>query len=89
MLVFKGIQDSNLDKRLYKLSEVVNNKIYIVCQNNAWVNRLTFIKWLNCIWFKIYSFKPIEGSIVYFDRVTFHLTEDFIDLFNKNKCFYR
>ena len=51
MLVFKGVPDGTLEKRLKNIPDVKNNKIFISCQNN-WVDASTFIKWLNIIWFK-------------------------------------
>ena len=65
MLVFKGVPEGTIEKRLNKLPEVINHKIYIACQSNAWVDSSTFVKWLNRIWFKTYPYKPIKGSILY------------------------
>ena len=81
MLVFKGVPDGTLENRLKKIPDVKNNKIFISCQKNSWVDASTFIKWLNCIWFKSYSFKPNEGTILYYDKAPSHLTEDVIKLF--------
>ena len=89
MLVFKGVPDGTLEKRLNKLPEVKNNRIYIACQKNSWVDASTFINWLNRIWFRSYSFKPNEGTILYYDKAPSHLTDDVINMFAKNNCYYR
>ena len=89
MLVFKGVPDGTLENRLKKITDVKNNKIFISCQKNSWVDASTFIKWLNSIWFKSYSFKPKEGTILYYDKAPSHLTEEVINLFAKYNCFYR
>ena len=53
------------------------------------VDASTFIKWFNSIWLKPYSFKPNEGTILYYDKTSSHLTEEVINLFAKYNCFYR
>ena len=89
MLVFKGVPEGTIEKRLNKLPEVINHKIYIACQSNAWVDSSTFVKWLNRIWFKTYPYKPIKGSILYYDKAPSHLTEEVTNMFAENNCYYR
>ena len=89
MLVFKGLPDDSLEKRLSNLKVVKENKVFVVCQQDPWFDDNTFIKWLNYIWFRAYSFRNIKDSILYFDRHASHLTEDIKKMFNQNQCFYR
>ena len=89
MLVFKGVPEGTLENKLKKLPDVINKKIFVLCQNNAWVDSQTFIKWLNIIWFRSYPFRNIKGSILYFDKAPSHMNDQIIDMFEKNECFYR
>lgn len=89
MLVFKGVPEGTLEKKLNKLPEVAENKVLILCQKNAWVDIQTFIKWLNIVWFRSYPFRNIEGSILYFDKASSHLNSQITEMFKKNKCFFR
>ena len=38
MLVFKGVPENHLEKNLNKLKVVLEKKIYVTCQLNAWVD---------------------------------------------------
>ncbi len=89
MLVFKGMEDDTFEKRLNNLNVVKENKVFVVCQEDPWFDDKTFIKWLNFIWFRAYSFRNIKDSILYFDRHASHLTNDIKKMFDQNNCFYR
>ena len=54
---------------------------------NSCVEASSFIKWLNSIYFKSYSFKPNEGIILYYDKAKSQLTKEVINLFAKYNCF--
>ena len=84
MLVFKGVPRGTLEKKLKKLPDVINKKVFALCQNNAWVDSQCFIKWLNIIWFRSYPFRNTKGSILYFDKATSHMNEQIIEIFEKN-----
>jgi len=89
MIVFKGIQDENFENRLNNLKVVQENKVFVVCQEDPWFDDKTFIKWLNFIWFRTYSFRNIKDSILYFDRHASHLSDDIKKMFDQNNCYYR
>ena len=88
-LVFKGVNDGSLEKRLKNHPEVKKGNINIKCQINSWVNKDIFIEWLKNTWFRTYSFKPATGTILYMDRAKSHLTEDIFSLFKDNNSIYR
>ena len=88
MLVFKGLEEDALDKRLNKIKVVLEKKIFVICQENSWVDPNTFIKWLKLIWFRI-NIKNIKKRILYFDITTSHLTDEIKKIFNDNNCVYR
>ena len=44
MLVFKGVPENHLEKNLNKLKVVLEKKIYVTCQLNAWVDSKVFVK---------------------------------------------
>ena len=88
MLVFKGVPEGSLEKKLNKLPEVAENKVLVLCQKNAWVDIQTFIKWF-IVWFRSYPFRNIEGSILYFDKASSHMNSQITEMFEKNKCFFR
>jgi len=89
MIVFKGVPEGALEKKLNKIQEVCDKKVYVVCQQNGWADSDTFVRWLKSIWFVDYPFRKVEGSILYLDRVSSHLTDDVLSLFKKNNSFYR
>jgi hypothetical protein len=89
MLVFKGLPENTLDKRLNKIKVILEKKIFVVCQENSWVDPNTFIKWLNLIWFKIHKPKNIKKQILYFDAGTSHISSDIKKMFTDNNCLYR
>ena len=89
MLVFKGVPEGTLEHRLNKLKLVIENKMYVVCQSNAWVDSSTFLSCLNKAWFRTYPFKQISGTILYYDKASSHLTDEVVNMFNINKCQYR
>ena len=64
-LVFKGVNDGTLEKRLKNHPEVKKGKIDFKCQINSWVDKNIFIEWLKNTWFRTYSFKPATGTILY------------------------
>lgn len=49
MLVFKSVPENHLENILNKIKVVLKNKIYVTCQQNAWVDSNVFIKGLNTI----------------------------------------
>ena len=89
MLVFKDVSEATLENRQNKLPEVKNKKVYIVYQYNARVDSNTFVKWLQLIWFRTYTFINIENSILYFERDTSHFSDEINDLFKQNKSYYK
>ena len=89
MLVFKGLPENTLEKRLSKIKVVLEKKIFVVCQENSWVDPNTFIKWLNLIWFKINNIKNIKKKIIYLDRTTSHISNEIKKILNDNNSSYR
>ena len=68
---------------------VLENKIFVTCQHNAWVVSKLFIKWFNTIWFRTYSFRQIKENILYFDKEPSHIIKEVDTLFKKNNSEYR
>lgn len=89
MLVFKGVPENHLENKLNELKVVLQNKIYVTCQQNAWVDSNVFIKWLNTIWFRTYPFRQIKESILYFDKAPSHMAKEVDTLFQKYNSEYR
>ena len=89
MLAFKGVPENLLEKKLNNLKVVLEKKIYISCQQNAWVDSNIFIKWLNKIWFRTYPFREIKESILYFDKAPSHMIDEVDSLFKKFNSKYR
>ena len=88
-LVFKGVKDGTLEKRLNKHSEVLKGKIKIKCQINSWVDADIFSNWLQTTWFRTNRNKPISGTILFMDRAPSHLTDNILSLFKLYNCSYR
>jgi len=89
MLVFKGVPKNHLENKLSKIKVVLENKIFVTCQHNAWVNSNVFIKWLNTIWFRTYPFRQINDSILYFDKAPSHMIKELDTLFQNNNSEFR
>ena len=89
MLVFKGVPENLLENKLNKIKVVLEKKIYVTCQQNAWVDSNIFIKWLNTIWFRSYQFRELKESILYFDEASSHMEKEVDTLFKKNNSEYR
>ena len=89
MLVFKGVPENHLENKLNKIKVVLENKIFVVCQHDAWVDSNVFIKWLNTIWFRTYPFRQIKESILYFDKAPSHMIKEVDSLFQKYNSEYR
>ena len=45
VIIFKGKIDKSNEKRYNKLDVVKQNRVYIFCQENGWVNDYIFKKW--------------------------------------------
>ena len=57
LIVFKGMSEGTLYKKLHKIPLVKKNKILIACQPNSWVAEEIFYEWLDKIWFKTTNIK--------------------------------
>ena len=88
-LVFKGVKDGTLEKRLNKHSEVLKGKIKIKCQINSWVNADIFSNWIQTTWFRTNKNKPNSGTILFMDRAPSHLTDNILSLFKLYNCSYK
>ena len=88
-LVFKGVKDRTLEKRLNKHQDVLKGKIKVKCQINSWVDADIFSNWLKTTWFRTDKNKPNSGTILFMERATSHLTDDILSLFKLYNCSYR
>ncbi len=51
MLEFKAKEDRNIETQITNwLNSQENNKIFVVCQQNAWNDSVTMLKWIHKIY---------------------------------------
>ena len=61
----------------------MDKKIFIVCQDNSWVNESIFYMYLNQILFKSSEINSNNKTMIVFDRARSHFSERINELFEK------
>ena len=89
ILLFNDVPENHLENKLNKIKVVLEKKIYVTCQQNAWVDLNVFVKWLNTIWFRSYQFRELKESILYFDKVPSYMKNEVNTLFQNNNREFR
>ena len=88
-LVFKGVKDGTLERRLNNHPDVIKGKVKIKCQVNSWIDADIFSNWLKTSWFRTDKNKTTSGTILFMDRASSHTTEEILSLFKQYNTSYR
>ena len=87
-LIFKGAEEKTLEKNLNKNINILNKKIFAVCQKKAWCDTNIFKKWYEKF-FLNYEKKIIKKPcLLVLDKSPAHCNNEIIKEFEKNNTYY-
>ena len=69
-IIFKGEKQSKLYKKIQKLYEMSNKKLFATTQKNAWVDDEVFKEYMKNV---LFPYNPLDKKLLIFDKCTTHL----------------
>ena len=84
-LIFKAKNKGKVEAELQKHKAVVEKKIIVVCQDNAWMDEKSMEYWIRTVWKTYGVFKLKKDTLLILDSLGSHKTPGVKELFKEMK----
>ena len=71
------------NKKLKSHPRVLSGDVFVICQENSWVDTATMMIYLKEIWLKPSNYKQTKETLLIMDSAHSHFSEDITNIFKK------